>query len=106
MAGELYFCIWSTIGCSGVECTQDWNFQAIYYHLLLLLLRIMSVCYVEIVFLWPGTHSAHTLCSVAVYPRPQVMLCIHPGEHGSTYGGNPLACAVGVEALSVLRVGH
>lgn len=32
----------------------------------------------------------------------EIMLCIKPGEHGSTYGGNPLACAVGIEALKVL----
>lgn len=32
-----------------------------------------------------------------------VMLCINPGEHGSTYGGNPLACAVAIEALKVLE---
>jgi len=31
-----------------------------------------------------------------------VMLNIQPGEHGSTYGGNPLACAVTIEALQVL----
>jgi len=31
------------------------------------------------------------------------MLCIKPGEHGSTYGGNPLACKVAVEALKVLK---
>ena len=30
------------------------------------------------------------------------MLCIQPGEHGSTYGGNPLGCAVAITALSVL----
>ena len=30
------------------------------------------------------------------------MLTILPGEHGSTYGGNPLACRVAVEALAVL----
>jgi ornithine--oxo-acid transaminase len=31
------------------------------------------------------------------------MLCIKPGEHGSTYGGNPLGCAVAVAALKVLK---
>jgi ornithine--oxo-acid transaminase len=31
------------------------------------------------------------------------MLTIQPGEHGSTYGGNPLACAVGMKALEVLK---
>lgn len=30
------------------------------------------------------------------------MLCIQPGEHGSTYGGNPLGCAVAMTALDVL----
>jgi ornithine--oxo-acid transaminase len=32
-----------------------------------------------------------------------VMLGIKPGEHGSTYGGNPVACAVAMEALKVLK---
>jgi ornithine--oxo-acid transaminase len=31
-----------------------------------------------------------------------IMNCIKPGEHGSTYGGNPLACAVTISALDVL----
>ena len=31
------------------------------------------------------------------------MMNIKPGEHGSTYGGNPLACAVAVAALTVLK---
>lgn len=31
-----------------------------------------------------------------------VMLCIQPGEHGSTYGGNALGCKVAIEALKVL----
>lgn len=35
-----------------------------------------------------------------------VMLTIQPGEHGSTYGGNPLACAVTIEALQVLVDEH
>ena len=38
----------------------------------------------------------------AVLSRSEVMLTIKPGEHGSTYGGNPLACAVGEAAMHVL----
>lgn len=38
----------------------------------------------------------------AVLADDQIMLTIKPGEHGSTYGGNPLACAVAMEALQVL----
>ncbi|KAJ7868571.1 ornithine-oxo-acid aminotransferase [Mycena olivaceomarginata] len=38
----------------------------------------------------------------AVLADKDVMLCIQPGEHGSTYGGNPLACAVAIAALDVL----
>ena len=32
-----------------------------------------------------------------------IMLCIKPGEHGSTFGGNPLACQVALAALEVVR---
>ena len=32
-----------------------------------------------------------------------VMMCIKPGEHGSTYGGNPLGCKVAMAALEVVR---
>ncbi|SFC61821.1 ornithine--oxo-acid transaminase [Parapedobacter composti] len=39
----------------------------------------------------------------AVLADDDVMLCIRPGEHGSTYGGNPLACKVAVAALEVIR---
>mmetsp|Transcript_6938 Transcript_6938/g.9588 ORF Transcript_6938/g.9588 Transcript_6938/m.9588 type:complete len:440 (+) Transcript_6938:149-1468(+) len=35
-----------------------------------------------------------------------IMLCIKPGEHGSTYGGNPLASAVSIAALEVLKDEH
>lgn len=38
----------------------------------------------------------------AVLARDEIMLCIKPGEHGSTYGGNPLACKVAMESLRVL----
>jgi len=39
----------------------------------------------------------------AVLANDQVMLCIKPGEHGSTYGGNPLGCRVAMAALEVLQ---
>ena len=40
----------------------------------------------------------------AVLASDEIMLTIQPGEHGSTYGGNPLACAVAMAALEVLKV--
>ena len=39
----------------------------------------------------------------AVLADDEVMLCIKPGEHGSTYGGNPIACRVAMAALDVLK---
>jgi len=39
----------------------------------------------------------------AVLCNDDIMNTIKPGEHGSTFGGNPLACVVAVAALSVLR---
>ena len=39
----------------------------------------------------------------AVLADDEIMLTIQPGEHGSTYGGNPLACAVAMAALRVLK---
>jgi ornithine--oxo-acid transaminase len=39
----------------------------------------------------------------AVLSSNEVMLTIKPGEHGSTFGGNPLACAVAMEALRVVQ---
>ncbi len=47
--------------------------------------------------------------SGGVYPvsgvlaNDDIMLCIKPGEHGSTYGGNPLACKVAIAALTVIK---
>lgn len=38
----------------------------------------------------------------AVLASNEVMLTLNPGEHGSTYGGNPLACKVAMAALEVL----
>ena len=39
----------------------------------------------------------------AVLCDDEIMMTIKPGEHGSTYGGNPLACAVAITALQVLK---
>jgi ornithine--oxo-acid transaminase len=39
----------------------------------------------------------------AVLADDEIMLTIKPGEHGSTYGGNPLACKIAVTALEVLK---
>ncbi|KAI8909177.1 pyridoxal phosphate-dependent transferase, partial [Gorgonomyces haynaldii] len=39
----------------------------------------------------------------AVLANKDIMLCIQPGEHGSTYGGNPLGSAVAIAALEVLK---
>jgi len=38
----------------------------------------------------------------AVLADDEIMLCIQPGEHGSTFGGNPLACKVAQAALEVV----
>ena len=38
-----------------------------------------------------------------VLGRKDVMLTIEPGTHGSTYGGNPLGCAVAIRALEIVR---
>lgn len=39
----------------------------------------------------------------AVLADDEIMLTIGPGEHGSTYGGNPLGCAVAMTALAILK---
>ena len=38
----------------------------------------------------------------AVLANDEIMMCIKPGEHGSTFGGNPLACVVAKAALEVI----
>ena len=42
----------------------------------------------------------------AVVADRDVLGVFKPGEHGSTFGGNPLACAVGLEVLRLLRTGE
>ncbi len=47
--------------------------------------------------------SGGTLPISAVLADDEIMMQIKPGEHGSTYGGNPLACAVAMKSLEVLK---
>jgi len=47
--------------------------------------------------------SGGTLPVSAVLADDEIMLTIKPGEHGSTYGGNPLACRIAITALTVLK---
>lgn len=47
--------------------------------------------------------SGGTMPVSAVLCNDEIMMTIKPGEHGSTYGGNPLACVVAMEALEVLK---
>jgi ornithine--oxo-acid transaminase len=50
--------------------------------------------------------SGGTVPVSAVLADDNIMMNIKPGEHGSTYGGNPLACAVAIESLQVLKDEH
>lgn len=47
--------------------------------------------------------SGGTMPVSAVLASDEIILTIKPGEHGSTFGGNPLACAVATEALKVVE---
>lgn len=47
--------------------------------------------------------SGGTMPVSAVLCNDEIMLTIKPGEHGSTYGGNPLACKVVIASLQVLK---
>ena len=62
---------------------------------------------------WSGIKPDMVLLGKAIsggmYPvscvlgRKDVMLTVEPGTHGSTYGGNPLGCAVAIRALEVVK---
>ncbi|RDW81533.1 ornithine-oxo-acid transaminase [Aspergillus mulundensis] len=62
---------------------------------------------------WSGIKPDMVLLGKAIsggmYPvscvlgRKDVMLTVEPGTHGSTYGGNPLACAVAIRALEIVQ---
>ena len=46
--------------------------------------------------------SGGTMPVSAVLADDEIMLTLHPGDHGSTFGGNPLACAVAQAAMEVV----
>jgi ornithine--oxo-acid transaminase len=50
--------------------------------------------------------SGGTMPVSAVLANDNIMMLIHPGDHGSTFGGNPLACKVAITALQVLQDEH
>ncbi|WEW59726.1 ornithine aminotransferase [Emydomyces testavorans] len=62
---------------------------------------------------WSGVKADLVLLGKAIsggmYPvscvlgRKDVMLTVEPGTHGSTYGGNPLGCAIAIRALELIR---
>lgn len=52
---------------------------------------------------YPKALSGGVFPVSAVLASDEVMLTLKPGEHGSTYGGNPLACKVAIAALEVLE---
>ena len=47
--------------------------------------------------------SGGTIPISAVLANDEIMLCIQPGEHGSTFGGNPVAAKVAMASLEVLK---
>jgi ornithine--oxo-acid transaminase len=47
--------------------------------------------------------SGGTMPVSAVLANDEIMMVIRPGQHGSTFGGNPVACAVAMEALQVVK---
>jgi ornithine--oxo-acid transaminase len=61
-----------------------------------------DACKPDIVILGKAL-SGGVLPVSAVLASDEIMLTLNPGEHGSTYGGNPMACKVATAAMEVLR---
>ena len=47
--------------------------------------------------------SGGTMPVAAILANDEIMLCIKPGEHGSTYGGNSLACKVAIASINAME---
>jgi ornithine--oxo-acid transaminase len=68
--------------------------------------QLLATCYEGVhadILILGKALSGGVLPVSAVLCRDEIMLCIKPGEHGSTFGGNPLACAVATAALQVIE---
>lgn len=67
--------------------------------------ELLAVCYEGVhadILILGKALSGGVLPVSAVLARNEIMLTIQPGQHGSTFGGNPLACVVMRAALDVL----
>ena len=64
-------------------------------------LTLFHLFYISDILVLGKALSGGTIPVSAVLCDDYIMLNIHPGEHGSTYGGNPLGCAVAIESLKV-----
>ena len=68
--------------------------------------KLLAICHLAIrpdIVILGKALSGGVFPVSAVLADDDIMLTIRPGEHGSTYGGNPLACAVAMEALRVVK---
>ncbi len=68
--------------------------------------QILASCYDAVhadILILGKALSGGVLPVSAVLANDDIMLCIQPGEHGSTFGGNPLAAAVAIAALEVIK---
>ncbi|TGE27554.1 ornithine--oxo-acid transaminase [Hymenobacter metallicola] len=71
--------------------------------------ELLAVCYEGVhadILILGKALSGGTMPVSAVLASDQIMLTIQPGQHGSTFGGNPLACVVLRAALDVLHDEH
>lgn len=67
--------------------------------------RLLAVDYEQVrpdVLILGKALSGGVLPVSAVLASDEVMLCVQPGQHGSTYGGNPLGCQVAQTAMEVI----
>jgi ornithine--oxo-acid transaminase len=84
---------------------KEFLFDLRLLHVALDIMKLASLCLLHIGpdLLLSQALSGGVIPVSAVLASDEVILTLKPGEHGSTYGGNPLACKVATAALEVLR---